>query len=298
LTKNSSSLIINQGDKQLLNRIDHQEIKRFLAGIPSLPLDVTISAYYLVATKIPYDKYIKYLEQCDESFSNLQENLLRETGDYINTRYKLIILSLKKLMCTHKDFKELLFFISLLDSQHIPRELLEIYKNDVSIDEFIYNLKIYSFITDESISSLYSISTFSIHRSTQKIILNYFIKNLNLEEKKYLIGRMTKNLEIYVDRLIEKEDLEKLRLLGGHCETFLSHNRILTESAKASIAGRLGRILLNLGHYLKAKQFLESSLLHHNNLENKNQEEIARALGDLGNVDGDLGHYEKAKRKG
>ena len=117
------------------------EIGKFLEKIPSFPLDVSIAAYYLKATHVPYEDYLEYIKRYDKNFERIQKELLKESGDYAKTRYGIITLSLQHLLKAHKDFKDLLLFTSLLDSQNIPRVLLNGYKNNIIVDELIYNLR-------------------------------------------------------------------------------------------------------------------------------------------------------------
>ena len=243
---------------------------------------------------MPYEKYLKRLANHRKDFIDVQENILKGTNDYPKVRYSIITLSLNQLMEPNKDFPYLLLFISLLDSQNIPRDLLETRMNEVSVDNFIFNLKKYSLITNHS-SAIYPWgATFSIHRSTQEISLAHLMEKLNLKPNHPWVQLIVKNLESYINQLIEKEDLSQLRVLVSHCEMFLSHHQLLTEELRASLFGELGGIHTYLGDYGKAKQFLEDGLkLHHD--DHKNQDKRARALAYLGNVYGDLGNYEKAK---
>src|SRR5262249_11782283 len=142
--------IMSNGETHSLSRPKMQEADKFLENIPPYPLDVSIAAYYIRATKAPYDQYLKNLVQNNSDFTNIQESLLKEVGEYAKTRYGIISLSLQRLIKANEDFTGLMLFISLLDSQKIPRDLLDAYKNHAIVDNFIYHLKKYSLIVDES----------------------------------------------------------------------------------------------------------------------------------------------------
>lgn len=292
--------IVNQG----VNRpwaqaqkegLAQEEATLFLKAIPPFPLDISIAAYYIKSTHLPYDKYLKRLSEYKKEFIDVQENILKGTNDYPKVRYSIITLSLNQLIEQHKDFPYLLLFISLLDSQNIPRDLLEVQLNEVSVDDFIFNLKKYSLITNHSSTSYPWGSTFSIHRSTQEISLRYLMERLKLKPNHPLVQLIAQNLENYVAQLIEREDLSQLRLLVNHCEMFLSHNSLLTEELRGSLLGDLGGMYLYLGNYLKAKHFLEDSALQLQHDDPQQQGRMAQTLAYLGNVYGDLGNYEKAK---
>ncbi|MBX9786595.1 MAG: tetratricopeptide repeat protein [Alphaproteobacteria bacterium] len=328
-----SSIMNNEASSPLTPQ-QVEEAKTFLESIPSFPLDISIAAYYLKSSNISYDQYLKNLIHYNQNFEKIQEDILKEAGDYTNTRYAIIILSLQKLIESHKDFKDILLFISLIDSQNIPRELLEIYKNSTTIDNFIHHLKKYSLITHEFAPS--SISTFSIHRSTQEIILAYLIRELNLVNNKQLLNPMIISVEKYIDQAIEQYDFMKIKLFSGHCEAFLRHKNLLDEAAKIIISGELGyvyyviskgdpifllkntlvdlkktnlinthfmaRILSYLGicywgrgNFEKSENLLEESLRIYKKYPGKDFSRISRALTYLGILYSDKGDQEKAK---
>ena len=54
-----------------------------------------------------------------------------DANEYTKTRYSIVVLSLNHFMEIHENFKELLLLVSLLNSQYIPRELLEKYKKNI-----------------------------------------------------------------------------------------------------------------------------------------------------------------------
>lgn len=274
--------IMTNGNIDSFTRAQKEEAKYFLENIPPYPLDISVAAYYLKITNISYDEYLENTRKTNKDFSSVQEKVLKEVGDYTKTRYNIITLSLQHLMNTHKDFSSLLVFISLLDSQNIPRNLLKAYKNDLSIDDFILNLKKYSLITSHSASSSLEGSTFSLHRSTQDISLSYLIKTLNLEKNNQVFQHISEGLENYIDEIVEREDLSKLRLLVSHCEAFLNHSELLNVSVKYIINAELGSIYYFLGHYEKGKQLLEASISGLN--DPKYQKRLVKFLIYLGKI--------------
>jgi len=106
----------------------------------------------------------------DEKFTSLQEDILKDASEYSKTRYEIITLSLKRIMEMNPEYKDLLLFISLINSQNIPTELLDTYKDNNLVTNFIRELKKVSFITTTaSTASSNKVRTFSVHRSTQAI---------------------------------------------------------------------------------------------------------------------------------
>ncbi|WP_032113570.1 tetratricopeptide repeat protein [Candidatus Paracaedibacter symbiosus] len=276
--------------------IQEEETRKFLVHIPPFPLEVSSAAYYLKATNTPYKKYLGYLKKYNQEFTILQANLLKELSNYTKTRYSIITLSLKQMIETHKDFKNLLLFISLLDSQNIPNSLLDAFKSGAVVDNFIYHLKKYSFISSQSSLSPSSIPSFSIHRSTQAIILDYLTTTLNLEKSNQLIKSIGDVLCHHIDEIIEEENIPKIKNLISHIEMFLFYKNLLPDKVKEVIFGELGCLYFFLGNYIKAIPILEESFTNLNKNNNKFQIESAYVFAHLGNVYRELGDYEKAKQ--
>ncbi|MBP9776873.1 MAG: tetratricopeptide repeat protein [Alphaproteobacteria bacterium] len=292
--------ILNHGISHSYSPNQTEELNAFLKFIPPFPLDISVAAYYIKSTQINCEKYLNKLAEYKKDFIHIQEDILKKTNDYSKVRYSIITLSLDQLMEQHKDFSYLLLLISLIDSQNIPRNLLEARMNNVSADNFIFNLKKYSLITNYTSTTYPWGTTFSIHRSTQEISLAHLREKLDLKPGNPLIQRIAQNLESYVKQLMEKEDLLQLRILTSHCEMFLNHPQLLTKAIKDSLLSDLGGMYLSLGNYTKAKQVLNDALsklnkAHHNNYKTQTSAKLAQTLAYLGTVYGDLGYYETAK---
>ena len=133
--------IVSNGNPEEITPLQKEKIYKFLSSIPSFPLDISIAASYIKATSIPYDNYLEYLNRDNKEFETIQQNVLRDVGEEAKTRYSIISLSLDQFIAAHPEFKDLLLFVCLLDSQEIPRDILEAYKNNMVVDNFIYHLK-------------------------------------------------------------------------------------------------------------------------------------------------------------
>lgn len=197
-----------------------ESTKTFLEHIPPFPLDVVVAAYYLISTRISYEAYIEVMAKYNKEFEEVQKDLLKEASNYTKTRYGIIISSLQHILKSHKDFADLLFLITLIDSQSIPRKLLEKCKNKATVDKFIYNLQKHSLITKNSAQASNEIFTLSIHRSTQAISLAYLIKNFGLQRNKDFIYQLSIILENYVEEEIYKGNLLKTKESINHIEFF------------------------------------------------------------------------------
>ena len=274
--------IISNGEDAQAPSIQTEETKSFLEKIPPFPLDISIAAYYIKATGIWPEKYVEHLNEYGKDFASMEENLLKELGDYTRTRYSIITLSLDHLIKAHTEFADLLFFISLLNSQNIPRSLLRKYKNDAVVDNFVYHLKKYSLITNETLPTL-ATSAFSIHRSTQKIILEYLSNKLSIANKKHLINSIVKILENYSMEAVAEENFDKMLLFATHGETFLNHTNLLTEKDKIIISGELSHVSYMLSQDLKKfMQITEKYITQLKSHEAQDDYLLARLLSYLG----------------
>lgn len=286
--------IMNHGENHKLTANQKEETVEFLKKIPPFPLDVSVAADYLKTTNIPYTQYVECLNQQDKNFIDAQEKIRKEAGEYTQTRYSIITLSLEKLIASNKEFADLLLFISLLDSQNIPINLLEKYKSSSVVNSFIYHLKKFSLIMRESPIPLVG-PTLSIHRSTQAITLAHLIKTLKLEKNNQSIELIASTLKNYMRNVIDREDFPKMKPLLKHYEVFLSHNNLLSNPLKGIISGELGYLYYNLSNDNKAEESLKKSLLMLKNCPKKDHGLLFRPLSYLGTVYWKVGKFEKAQ---
>ncbi|MBS0186063.1 MAG: tetratricopeptide repeat protein [Proteobacteria bacterium] len=287
--------IMTQDCTKKNTNVCNEKTRAFLEKIPSFPLDVSIAAYYLKATNVPYDTYLKNLAYFDKDFTNVQESILRETGEYSRVRYGIITSSLRKILETNSEFEELLLFMMMLNPQEIPRDLLNNLKGDVLVSHFIFNLKKYSLLTGESSTPRAFNSAVSIHRSTQAIGLSYLFQKFEFEKNKKMVKSISEKLINYIDQAIQEENLEKMKFLINHSDAFLKHKKLLMPEIEGIIKGQLGIICYFLGDNIKAKLYFEESLSILNKFHEKYPTRIALFTGYLGNAWRDLGDYHKAK---
>ncbi|MBS0186114.1 MAG: hypothetical protein JSS34_07235 [Proteobacteria bacterium] len=199
---------------------DEAKAQSFLDHLPPFPLDISIAAYYLKNSNIGYEDYLKRIEASGKDFEKLQEHLLSEMNNYAKTRYGIITLALEKVIKENPHFKALLLFICLVDSQDIPKELLEFFKEPWLVENFIYTLKKHSLITNELIElNGKKISSLFIHRSTQKISLSFLVDLLDIHEKQELIRGIISSMMSFQDFYFNKNCYYVMKLIN-HLEAF------------------------------------------------------------------------------
>ncbi len=287
-----SKLMTNNG-RNPLSFSEQKQVGDFLEAIPPFPLDICSSAYYIKATHITYKDYLNYLRYHPHDFDSLQENIFKEVSGYEKTRFHILTLSLKQILKIHSDFSSLFLFVCLIDSENIPKIILDNYKTPVVVDNFIYNLKKFSLINLPTKKQTSIGSIFSIHRSIQDICRLYLISIT--DQNSNLIFSIGMSLKDELSKSINNEDLPKMIILANHAEVFLSHKKIIKDEIVKLISGDLGIIYFFLGDFIKSKRLLKYSLdsLKNNNHIELNQ--VAQMLSYAGIVDRELGNYDEAK---
>lgn len=286
------SKVRNQSDIESSTATQTEHANAFLEHIPPYPLDVSCAAYYLKATNVPYQTYLKNLNRYHADFESVQESLLKEAGDYTSTRYGILTVSIGQLIEIHPDFLELLLLISLIDSQNIPIDFLNHHKAPETIASFIYHLKKYSLITNEASSYFPS---FSLHRSTQAITLAYLVNKLGLKDNSQMLQEISETLESYITAIVKNENNSKMNFLIAHYESFLMHKNLVPENRSASLNAKLGYIHYTLGNYERSRQTHEESRIKLSKCKIENKALPAWNLTHLGQSCRSLGRLEEAK---
>ena len=200
---------------------------------------------------------------------------------------------MEQIINTNKEFKDLLLLISLLDSQDIPRALLEKFKPKIIIDSFIHTLKQYSLITSEFPLSSKDLS-FSLHRDIHNIFLTYTVNEFNYENNKPIIDKIKITIADYINNQIIAENLLKMKEVLKHYERF-SNNVTTWEKGEYNLVGiNLGCIYYYLDDYIKARKYIEENLVILKEFDNVDTEKIAQAPSYLGIIYWELCLFEKS----
>ena len=179
--------ILFRNDFSKLSKDKQKEVEEFLQNIPELPLDVCAVAYYLRNTKVSMDAYKNMMKNSFKELDTAQGKILIENADYSKTRYGIVSSAFREILKDNKSFNSLLFFICLVDSQNIPKNILRETIGTIDANDFVNRLKQNSLIIDNG-------STISIHRSTQRVGLDYMISALSQREKETMINQLVKYL--------------------------------------------------------------------------------------------------------
>jgi tetratricopeptide (TPR) repeat protein len=267
----------------------------FLEKLPPYPFDISLAATYLKVEKISYNKYLKEISEHREGFLAAQKAILNDIGEYNQTRYDIVTFSVKNLINIHHDFKDLLLFISLIDSKNISKDLLMAYKDEFVVSKFIHELKKFSLIREQSPATSLSPATFSIHHTTQQIILAYLTTLLNLDKNSEQLKYMSVALENYMSNELKIPNSTKISLLVVHFEMFLNHPKLINKIILANLNRKLGVYYFRTARYKEAKECFETALIIYEKNYGLNDINTAKVLSRLGSLYRNTGSYKKSK---
>jgi len=289
------SKIIYECNLEKLTLEQKEKAIHFLQSIPPFPLDIAIAAYYIKNSQLTFEQYIERINQYSQHFESAQETLLNEICVYTKTRYGIITSSLEKLINLNPIFKELLLFICLLDSQNIPKELLTAYTKDSIIDSFIYSLKKFSLITNET-----SVSTFSVHRSTQALGQAFLLNSLNEDDKKIVTGNILAAIKSFYERYSEQSHPHIISLIP-HLEAFIKNLEGIKLPKELKESYECDLFLLNgyayykcSNNYILAKKYLTQAYVLSNTHSYLSDTTSATLLSDLGEIYVISNDYDKS----
>lgn len=232
------------------------QLRKFLAVIPSFPLDVSIAAYYIKNTKCSYEDYIKLLYR--------KQNLIHEKNlvfsaenDCMRVRYRIVTSIFDQMLLNHPDFRKILMLISIIDPQNIPKTLLKECAEPTILNEFIQILSQSSLLICQAEKNQND-TFFSMHNSTQNILSEYLQSTLIQLKFDEEMDTITTCLYNYAEKIIDTNNVLKLRTLVNIL-TFFLNNNTLSLLSKGKIALQLGRAYCCLSSYTKSNQYLNLS---------------------------------------
>ena len=273
-----------------------ENLYKFLDQIPPFPLDISTAAHYIRETGISYDKYLQYMQNQEENFIFAQKNILQDIGEYTKTRYDIVVLSTKSLIDKSQNFADLLLFISLVNSENIPKDLLVKYENEITVDNFMRKQQKFSLIHKSDIENWGNSNTlFSIHRSIQNITLSYLLRNLHIKANSSQLNKMINTLVKDSENSIEEQDVIKVQLLIPHIESFLNHKDLLDRMGIARLEYSLSNCYFFMNNYKRSLELLlhaHEIYKEHYGESNIKTSELSLQLGIIYR---NIGHYNVAR---
>lgn len=287
--------IILKNKKFNLTVEEGKKIKKFLDHIPPFPLDVSTAAHYIMMSKVSYEDYLHRLRSYKGDFPSVQGNILEDVNSNISARYSIITFSIKDILDKNSNFITPFLLVGLLNNTNIPKDFINLRKDIFIIDELLHFLRKQSLIIEPLTKN--KIPTFSIHKSTQEILRTYLLKILPLEEKLKFTKDIGRAFENYIQEVLAKDDLIKMKLLKEHLITFLSYESLIDDITRADLFVSLAAIYLRGNvDYEKAKYYLKEGLKIYEKKENSPKSKISEAFLSLSIIYKYLGNVKEEEK--
>lgn len=269
-------------------QVDNQSLQNFIKQLPPYPLDVTIAAYYIKDTKISFEEYLNLIKSDDKSFHQHEEKLLEETGDYHQTRYSIIALTIDNLLKIENQYLDLLWLIATINPQNIFIELLKNLPQSEMVDAFLHDLKKISILMSND--NITNHRVFSLHSSTQEALKRY----LQAKYGDAPLEKIAISLIHCAQKLIKTKDILTLQKLIPHFEALLpSFPPHLTKNI--SLQTTLGVLYFKTGQYTQARKILEKELIFEQRKKTINNKNIIKVMYYLGKTYKNLSLFNKAE---
>ncbi|WP_032113559.1 tetratricopeptide repeat protein [Candidatus Paracaedibacter symbiosus] len=288
------SKIYHECNPTELDDNEKRRVREFLNNITSFPLDISTAAHYIKDTQVGFGDYLKRIKEPNEDFNLAQESLMREIGDYTQTRYQIVSTTLQEVISKNLEFENLLLIISILFNHDIPIELLQDYKGKFIVEDLLRSLRKYSLLTNEK-NVNESDKSFSLHQSTQDISLYYFSRFASINKSKQIIEDFFLTLESYIEQAINSLNIPKMKIMKVHVRTILNHEQLLTPNIKSVLQSKLGVMLFLLGEENEAQRLLEVAFEKLNKNKDKLNSQLGWTLHYLGEMYRYRGEFEKAR---
>lgn len=272
-----------------------KKLEQFLSCLPPFPLDIESAAQYIKNAGLVNDEglddYLKKLVHMSDDFEKTQHALVKKMTNYDKTRYSIIGCMMQHLLEVHPEFANLLFFISMMGSQHMPQKLLVLYPDQALAQQFIKEMCAYALFSRQK-------DGLSIHRSMQHNIFTYLKKVLSSKKQQEAISQCLQMLESYSAPIMERADVTEMRAIAYHLQSILEKITLLNNHEHSYFVNQgriellLGDIYGALGDPIPAKNLLYASINH---LPQKDSWYLRRALTRTGSAEKDCANYDKAK---
>ncbi|MGC0371723.1 MAG: hypothetical protein DGJ47_000423 [Rickettsiaceae bacterium] len=263
-----------------------------LKKIPPFPLDISVAAHYIKETNIDCNQYLKHNQKPQEPFITAQTNILKDKGGYNKTRYDIISMSIDLIMQQSQDFKDLLFLISTIDYKNIPKELLYNYKDQITVDNFLHELKKFSIINQTNTKCH---DTFSIHASTQEIMTMRFQSGKYSVNTPIQLRRIAQCLNKTLSCIIKSSDINKMHLFIPHLELFINYKSSLSEYEKSKLYKHLGLCYFTIGKYKRSLKFLTKTYSIYQNHYGKKHISTAKISTQIAAIHRNMGNFIRAE---
>lgn len=270
------------------NYASRKNLKEFLIGIPRLPLDSVITAYYVKNTGVSFDDYLRYLQEYSEDFQKVVHKIASYNVNYNETRFGIIASDFRKIIGDDAQFKDLLFFVSMLNHARIKVSFLKKLKPEVVVDNFLYELQRYSLAEVRQ-------DFCSMHKFIHKVGFHYISTQFSEREAENAIEKMMKAIPMGYAQ-IQKLSLDDRLNLSQHLESVIRKIGKLKIKSQRKYILLLSDTLLHCYMNFKprefVKEFAQKIIKENNNV--LPEEELIKLLEICANYNLISQDYDKA----
>lgn len=284
----------------VFSREKEKRLVEFLSHIPPYPLDVAAASYYIKNSDITCEMYLERMQENSKAFEAAQTAFLKDSGADAKTRYNIITLSVKRLLAKDAEFKDLLLLLSFIAPDDIPKVLFESYKDPALVDRFIVSLKKYALITGRILARNGEQNTFSIHRSTQKIMRDFLCESSSKSDIEAMLRRLTDVIQTFSESYVLKKPGIVFNLVS-HINMFMKNiddvvdESIVKEEIKQDLYYSLGCACKKFDrNLLREKEYFVKAYASQAQTKHMSSEKLALMLNELGSICVDLSHNDDA----
>lgn len=281
--------------KLLSQKIEHSEkLKQFLEYIPPYPLDILLASNYINKHNTNFNEYLnKISNHAGDSFSN--NDISQDIGRYSNTRYAIVATSIKKIIDNNPEFKEYILHLGLVDSSLMQASYPEYEEDNNTLRKFINCMLSHSLLqtNDEQLSDD---TIYTVHKTTQRIILDYMLTNLDDIELDSYIKKVTQKFSAYTAEAIQHDNIAAIKGLVSHAESLYDNMMRYFPSYEPSAAISLASCYFYLGNNKRAATLLEQYADKFDVQTLDGRQATVNSQIILGNVYSNIGQYDKANK--
>ena len=270
-----------------------KDLETLLENIPPFPLDISIAAHsFSLNTSINKEKDGEYIKK---EFLN-SKNAITHLGSHKLSREKIIQSALWDIIKISPEFKEILYSLSLVGSENIPRGLFDNVYGRSKIGELIYHLEQHSFITSKNLIGSHEV--FSLHENIQDVLFEILSRGNTSTTNKKLSHKTSFLLMNYIEKLgltsLHMNDIKMVKLFLYHANVLLRKKHFTQPSQRAHLIGAIGWNNALIGRFLEAEPLLKNAinLLKHE----ENSHQIAKLWWTLGYTQLFLGKHQKGRK--
>lgn len=181
-----------------------QDIKEFLKHVPLYPLDIILAANEARRSKLPLQQYLYKL--CSSSNCIFDEQIMDGSMPGF-LREKLLCSIFNYLAHSNHSYRKLLFLISFLNANSVPKSfLLKVAKENI-VENFIKTLKKYAVIFEYKISENGAlVEMLSFNKSFQEFGSVFFKKGMHNQELKFLIKDSLSTLKKHIKKTQDNDN--------------------------------------------------------------------------------------------